>query len=1257
MSKKKKGKKKADDLIAGLPDGPIELETLENYKNIWDINPSFKDINLFLSFLRALFLIIATLFFLGSIISISNDFSVAIILASIILFFFMMIHRDSFFSLSFFISSLFKSFFEFNIIKGLKFFILKEDNYTIYIANNDLRFVANRIFKLTSVPDNVRENVNQFLISLSSISVRIPFSYQVVQCPLSKDSHFPAVDSGKSSKVDIYISVHSSLTGILTKRRLLKLKEEIEEYSDTLRSFLVSNYHHFQFTAIHGKGLVNAIRTIVTRRETPASYSDGTNNNGDDDVNFLQVRDYSSLVKLIFEICFLSFFFDSLLILDIPFGNCVIGFVIFSFFYFFLFCRDFLFRLSRKLKIAHQLIELYPFKNMVFYFIKETPDAIFIKTDNLLIETKTLNLLQAHPLDSKYYFPEKFFEAMIYHQKPFTYTLINSSLSFKKFSKTYFKYLNENAKIWVSEKGNGLEGHEWLQIRSGIWKTFLLLSTSRYERVSPQISKNALIESSLLMDYELSKDIKIVKNSFEGSFKNFYLENLSKSRLNSAFVTTFTKNKLYKLAGTHLNYLLFQGKELINPFKIVNEFKKGILSNLGAEFNTPLFLRNDILFGKTINTEFLESEIPAGFTFQQVKNLLILNGSKRDREQLNLKIVSELVKIHIPSIIFDFSGNFSILMNFFEGSQYESDFLHFKLGTSFNINLLNSGLKKEKDNLGYLSLVFDAFGIAMKEDKSVINAFKNSILDNTELDLSSLSLNIQNRQRWEKDFKTESLIQLIRHLPRNNLIVSGKLADKENDFNLEDTLATDKTIIIDLSVQKDTSIKVFFTFILLSKIIHYIENSDNFKEKILVVPGVDSFFDANFLDNKMKDYGKIDKFLDPLIQKDFGLLFSANQARYLHQNIFNYLNNLIVFRSYDKRDISTFMSLLNLRTDKSGIYSSKRKETYQAQYLINMKSNEMLVKRSDIIQPFPCLLECNDLLKLKPLTNKNIAKYMLKQGYDLSISEQRLKVKKTLLEKDFGDFEGFIEEIINFLNAISNIHDIGNLYKRKLKEQLLFYISEKAKKITSNKRHILKMRDEIINILISHQYLVESHPKTAGGSESMMTSYRVGPQFEKALKDYYDTKEKAKRKINLEVLKNESGGDYSLPHGLEFEGKKKSFSKTIEKEIGVFALKVSTMKGLIESNNFNRALSEGKNLLRSFLNTLRADFARNNNYTGNGLTAFLNSLCSNSTFQLNKEELTKFIEQQKSIENSQLDTKSKSTNIYFLLNKILNKLL
>ena len=90
---------------------------------------------------------------------------------------------------------------------------------------------------------------------------------------------------------------------------------------------------------------------------------------------------------------------------------------------------------------------------------------------------------------------------------------------------------------------------------------------------------------------------------------------------------------------------------------IVDILKKGERTEIAAEFNTPLYLNNYITIGSAINTEVLETEVPFGFTREQLHNLIITNGVSEHRELLMMKIMLELIKSQNPSIIFDFSGS------------------------------------------------------------------------------------------------------------------------------------------------------------------------------------------------------------------------------------------------------------------------------------------------------------------------------------------------------------------------------------------------------------------------------------------------------------------------------------------------------------------------------------------------------------------------------------------------------------------------
>ena len=111
---------------------------------------------------------------------------------------------------------------------------------------------------------------------------------------------------------------------------------------------------------------------------------------------------------------------------------------------------------------------------------------------------------------------------------------------------------------------------------------------------------------------------------FKQDFVTYELKQLRRNELESGLLFETLKNKFFRRNGTHLNYLMFQGKTLQFIAEISDQFKKGVETRLAAEFNSPLQLTNFITVGHTINTEFLENEVPMGFTLEQLQNLLIV---------------------------------------------------------------------------------------------------------------------------------------------------------------------------------------------------------------------------------------------------------------------------------------------------------------------------------------------------------------------------------------------------------------------------------------------------------------------------------------------------------------------------------------------------------------------------------------------------------------------------------------------------------
>jgi len=1260
-----------------------EEELSSNYLDIWEINPSYKDINFNISITKEVFLTILFLFLSIATYLLTFNFYFSLGLGIFTLCFFVYAFSDNIFSLRNLWSYFLHRYRYIDPFKNLEFWKIPEDPASILIMNKkDSISTAIRIFEVKSLPENVHPTLNQFIKALNK--GKIQYTYQVVQIPIldfsnkSSEGGFQIelvrnqkLNSIKSSQTTIYFSVYHSINGILTKTRLRNLTETIQDFSREFKSNFSANFHHTKVSLLTENDLINAIRTSFCKTSTQPINKE---------LNHFETK--SNLLKVIIKTCCLSFIFIFLSYILIIFNFSVVTVIIINLSLeisvIFIWWRDIIYFFSKKrLSRNTEISSINPFIDVEFFQIKRIKDVIFAYIDNqLLLASKIFNLNSAvHP--SLTYF-DKFIRGIGNHKINFNYNLQVVPVSTDPFPRECSKLFNKKTKESLEGilyrtldkpdakyvKYPKIEFEKWLDMRSGIWKTMLTISTSSY-----LFTNDLELMDFIELDKELSVNSKVLKRTFEDNFLNFKLVELKNQHLISGFLSECLKNHLFRLNGSHLNYIYFQGKSVIELAKIANEFKKGIDTRIAAEFNTPLHLKNFITIGNTINTEFLEEETPLGFTFNQIKQLLITNGVPTYREHAKMKIVSELVKSNVPCLIFDYNGKWSKLIHLFKETTLHDRFLHFKLGSSFSIDIKSSGVKYDTNNVDYLNLFYDVFALAFKEQKRNIDVLKETISKNNELDLSSITLDLQVKQKWEKPYNSNSLLILFKDFMDQSQIFSNKALEYEEDINPLDFLKNDKTIIIDLSILKDLEKKTFITFVIMAKFIHYVENSEDYFKKIIILPHVDMFFDAYYIDTNhgTANYGKIDKFIDPLLERGFGLIFSCNQIRYLHPHIFNYFHDIITFKTADTRDLAVLKNRMNLQElHGTGYYSSKRNNTYQIDYLMNMQDAEILVKRSDVYQPFPGKVKFGNLTNVLPLTHDQIINYMDTQGYELKLAEQKLlnKAKKTIFEKDMGHYSGFIDEIIHFLKTISSIDNVGNLYKQKLKSELLKYIGPKAARKVQDKAQIKEIRDEIFGILFKHGYLVENHPKRASGSETIRTSYAVGPQYQKALQDYFEAKEKVGSDITVDVIEKNIPTDSKMVNMF----KETTSNAIIDKERYQELLSIQNTEVLsnlfqmhldISKSNFIGSLKIGKNIIPSFLINLHKVYLQE---SGSSITeikelsSFLVFLTENELLPFSKKELQLFLKKNKDFSSENGNIEKIGSELYDLISKFQRKL-
>ncbi|MFX1338947.1 MAG: hypothetical protein ACFFDK_10085 [Promethearchaeota archaeon] len=1215
------------------------VETLENYLNIWNINPNYKDINS--GFLNAKFLSLLALitFFIVGTYLICFNFIISLIIGL--------------FTFTFFIVSFESNMLNFNKLdnhsngklkrldpfKDLIFFFSEENANIIFFTNKkDMITVGISIFNVKIIPENIHPSLNQFIKSLNELQV--PFSYQIFQTPLDISpknyqedlKHHQKTDLINSYNTSVHFCTFYDVRGILSNKKLLGLTEKLTEYIEIMRSNFSANFPHFNLKLLSGNELISALRAVVTKNN---SVNVSENNN-----EFMIKRiKFHEIVKLLFCIFILIYSMYLTLSLNFLFIFTVLLGLILVANIFWIWWREPLSNLSlSNIKTNNNLIIVNPFKDINFYRIKGLSESLFLHVNSLLINLKMVNLKYATPVyHSKLpiCYPGKFYRALIREKITFGYNIITAPMSFYSFDKECYKFLNEKSKRALTYSSRNsksdLEGKNWLDMRAGIWRLIMTISIFNYK-----YTEILNLEEILSMEQELNQKLKLLINSFTMNYHRFELVPLKNKVLISGFLCETLKNKFIYLSGTHLKYIMFQGKALIYLIQIADEFKKGVESKIAAEFNTPLQLENFITFGDTINTEFLEQEVPAGFLEDQIHNLLIVNGKAKNREDLAMKLVIELIKAQLPSLIFDFSGQWSKIIKYFLDTRQAPDFLHFKLGRVFNIDPIRSDISYDTNNTDYLDYIFDSYAMVFKKDEKTMDLFKNTILRNPDLDIASLNLELKNQQSWEKTPISDTIIALFDEFTQGDFrFFNTNLTEHEYNITFKDFISDDRTVILDLSIINDYRKQIFITFIILSKIIHYIRNFDDFYKKLIVIPRIDIIFETIYLEKTM-NYGRIDKFLDPLRREGFGLICLANQIHYLHPNVFNYFQNIVSFRANYGGDIKVLKNIMNLQElHGTGYYTSSRNNTYQIDYLMNMKENDVLIKRSDLYQPFPAIIDDGMIQELNPMSHNEIIAYMKGQGYDLQLSEKKIleQTKKTIFEKDLGKYAIFLEEIINFLRNLKAVDKIGNLYKSKIKEELMKFVYSKGIKITNDKRKLKQLRDELFEILIKFEYLVEDHPKTAGGSEAIRASYSVGNKYENALNDYYQIKKNSLTDVSINVIEKNSDKNVEVKGLFKeipniSENELNNFKEILAKKISDLYFDLFQIHKFINKNEFELALKIEKDFVKKFLINLYKEFYQVNYIiTEKDLERFSEFLSKNKYFPYSKTQILNILSQ------------------------------
>jgi len=377
-----------------------------------------------------------------------------------------------------------------------------------------------------------------------------------------------------------------------------------------------------------------------------------------------------------------------------------------------------------------------------------------------------------------------------------------------------------------------------------------------------------------------------------------------------------------------------------------------------------------------------------------------------------------------------------------------------------------------------------------------------------------------------------------------------------------------------------------------------------------------------------------------------------------------YLPNLISFKAVDKRDIAMLKNQMNLQElHGTGYYSSKRNNTYQIDYLMNLQGQEVIIKRADVSQPFPGIIGFKKISELDSLSPAEIIAYMKRQGYDLEDHEQRIiaRAKQTFFEKDLGIYVEFMEDIISFLGAIKRFDKVAGLTESKIKEELLKYVRNTALKRVQGRKQITELRNSIFQILKTQGYLVEDHPRRASGSESTRTCYKVGDKYRKAVDDFCQVKGEDKSIFVPNAIKNEGSTNFgeilaTEPPSQPFSDE---FKKVYEDVVQSSYVYLYYIGFLIKEKKYQKSLKSSMIFVDSLFSRLYEEYLRIGRIEKNNFAnrePFINGLVESKLIPYTNKEIQEYMEISRDLGLSTEGFENNAVKLYEILNQFYNTL-
>ena len=364
-----------------------EKENKYAYLDMWKVNPSYKDVDATETVLKATSLVVISLLFFTSVLYATYNIALSIGIAGIVTISFVIAFHKKIFSLRHaFDFRPFEpfgdlTFWQMKVESEKPVFPPKYDKSVLFFTNRkELSTTGVKIFKVEVLPENVRANLNRVYIGLHSL--KVPFSYQIIQRPL-------LADGSSTFETIIYFSTFYSVKGRITESKSKRMVEKLNEYAVSLKSAFASNFHHFKVAQLSGDELVNAYRIAVLKQEVKIDKDSDRIS-----CETIKPKTLPTIFKASYVLATVIFLDRLLLVFNLPVVLQFLGtFAILTAILVIWWRELFFFQIKSKLFDSNDIEVIDPFGDVKFFKVSEAPETIFYQIEEKLIGGIKINNL------------------------------------------------------------------------------------------------------------------------------------------------------------------------------------------------------------------------------------------------------------------------------------------------------------------------------------------------------------------------------------------------------------------------------------------------------------------------------------------------------------------------------------------------------------------------------------------------------------------------------------------------------------------------------------------------------------------------------------------------------------------------------------------------------------------------------------------------------------------------------------------------